>query len=262
MNMLEHFRPEERAWVEQASDWKEAVETNFERRLTDFLDPRERDILASVIGKDETVHYAFAGGSDDAERKRALIYPFYEQPELEDFQLILFEISYPQKFASLEHKDVLGALMGIGLKREKFGDILEGEGCFQFVAAAEVRSYIELNLPKIANVSVTPVEKPFSAMLPIEEQWVERETTISSLRLDTFMAEAYRLSRSKTLPFIEKAKVRVNWKKVDQSSYMLRPGDYVSVRGLGRSKLMEVLGRTKKDKQRIVYGIKEQKRKK
>jgi RNA-binding protein YlmH len=76
------------------------------------------------------------------------------------------------------------------------------------------------------------------------------------------MAEAYRLSRSKTLPFIEMAKVRVNWKKVDQSSYMLRPGDYVSVRGLGRSKLMEVLGRTKKDKQRIVYGIKEQKRKK
>ncbi len=62
MALYEHFRKEERPFVEQASEWKEQVETRYESKLTDFLDPREQDILRSIIGNDEVVKLEFFGG--------------------------------------------------------------------------------------------------------------------------------------------------------------------------------------------------------
>ncbi|RSL31298.1 RNA-binding protein [Salibacterium salarium] len=256
MSVFEHFRKEEYAFVEQALEWKDSVETKFERKLTDFLDPREQDILSSVVGKDETVYLSFWGGSEGCERKRGLLYPFYEEVSDEDFDLCLFEITYPVKFVTLEHPDVLGSLTGLGLKRGKYGDIVKGDGLFQCVVAEEIALYIEMNLQQIGKATVQTERVSFEKMLPIEETWEEVNTTVSSFRLDKMVAEMYRLSRSKALPYIEKGRVRVNWRTIDRPAFTLQPGDYVSVRGQGRRKLMEATGQTKKERFKIKYGIK------
>ncbi|MFB4162588.1 RNA-binding protein [Alteribacillus sp. JSM 102045] len=257
MSVFVHFRKEEHAFVEQVMEWKKAVETKFERKLTDFLDPREQDILSSVVGKDETVHLSFWGGAEGCERKRAILYPFYEEVNREDFELTLFEMTYPSKFVTIGHRDVLGSLTGLGLKRNKYGDILEGSGCFQFVTVEDIALFIEMNLQKIGKASVSVEKIPMQSMLPIEDNWEEVQTTVSSFRLDVMIAEMYRLSRSKAAPFIEKGRVKVNWKTVDQASFPLQEGDYVSVRGLGRRKLLNSDGKTKKGRFKISYGKKQ-----
>ncbi|WP_158737634.1 RNA-binding protein [Alteribacillus sp. YIM 98480] len=257
MSVFVHFRKEEHAFVEQVMEWKEVVETKYERKLTDFLDPREQDILSSIVGKDETVHLSFWGGANGCERKRALLYPFYEKAEPEDFELTLFELKYPSKFVTIGHRDVLGSLTGLGLKRSKYGDILEGSGRFQFIAAKDIAIFIEMNLQKIGKASISLENIPLQQMLPIEDYWEEVQTTVSSFRLDVMIAEMYRLSRSKAAPFIEKGRVKVNWKSVDQVSFPLQPGDYVSVRGLGRRKLLHTEGKTKKGRWKISYGKKQ-----
>ncbi|MFB5660639.1 RNA-binding protein [Alteribacillus sp. HJP-4] len=257
MNLFEHYREDEQTFVEQVLGWKESVETGYERKLTDFLDPRQQDIAASVIGKDETVHFAFDGGMKYSERKRALLYPFYETPERQDFELSYFQLQYPSKFVTLSHRDILGALVGLGLKRGKYGDIVEGNGFFQFAACKDVSLYIEMNLKKVGSASVTLEPIDADSLLEQGEDWQEVHATVSSLRLDVLLAEMFRLSRSKTVPFIDKGRVKVNWRTVEQPSYSLQPGDYISVRGLGRRKLLDEAGRTKKDRLKIIYGKKE-----
>lgn len=59
MDIFQHFRKEEHEWIVQVQDLKDAVETTYEAKLTGFLNPREVDIVQSVIGADETVKVAF-----------------------------------------------------------------------------------------------------------------------------------------------------------------------------------------------------------
>ncbi|MFD2704878.1 YlmH family RNA-binding protein [Salibacterium lacus] len=256
MPVLEHFRKEEHPFVEQALEWKNTVETMYQRRLTGFLNPREQDILASIVGRDEVVYLSFWGGQEHCERKRALLYPFYEEITEDDFDIQLFQITYPQKFVTLTHPDVLGSLTGLGLKREKYGDIVKGDGIFHFTAAADISLYIEMNLEQVGKASVRTEILPLSEMLPLEDHWEEVHTTVSSLRLDVMVAGMYQLSRSKALPFIEKGRVKVNWRTEDKPSFTLEPGDYVSVRGKGRRKFIGSAGETKKQRVRITYGTK------
>ena len=90
----------------------------------------------------------FSGGIEGAERQRVLLFPDYYSLEQTDFQICLFEIVYPKKFITLEHRQILGTLMSLGLRREKFGDILIQNDQIQFIAAEEIRTYLSVNLEK------------------------------------------------------------------------------------------------------------------
>ncbi len=254
MGIHEHFRPEEHAFIDQAVEWKEQVLMQYAPKLTDFLTPREQEIIRSLTTRDDEVKIGFWGGNDAAERKRALFYPDYFSPGPEDFGCTAYEIKYPAKFVAISHRDILGALMGLGLTRGKFGDILTDGDRFQLVAAEEVSSFIELNLTSIgkAKVSLTPVNE--NDLIVVEEKWEESAGTVSSLRIDTVISEIYRLSRSKAVPLIKNGYVKLNWKQVDQPAAEVDSGDVISVRGFGRSKLFSIGARTKKDKWKITYG--------
>ena len=79
-----------------------------------------------------------------------LICPSYLRPEADDFKLTLFRIKGNQKFVQLEHRDILGALLHIGLKREKFGDILLNEGECQTIVASEVADFVTMQVAPLA----------------------------------------------------------------------------------------------------------------
>ena len=122
--IYQHFRPEEKEFIDQVIDWRINVEDTYAPKLTDFLDPRQQFHPELHFGENEDVRHQLFGGQDDSERKRALIFPEYYQPTDDDFQIGLYEIDYPQKFISLNHPMVLGSIMALGLKRDKFGDII------------------------------------------------------------------------------------------------------------------------------------------
>jgi RNA-binding protein YlmH len=255
MSIYDHFRAEERPFVDQVVEWKEQVKGRFIHKLTDFLDPRQQEIVTSVIGEDPDVFISFLGGSPQAERKRAFLYPPYLELADDDFQLTAFNVNYPYKFVQLTHQDLLGSMMALGLKRDKFGDIYIKEQLIQIIVASEISSYVEANLQSIGKASVTLDRLPLSQLIVPKEEWQEKEVTASSLRLDVILAEIYQLSRSKITPYIDKKLVKVNWKMIEQPAYQLQNGDYLSVRGLGRSKVVAVQGKTKKDKWRIIVGF-------
>ncbi|WP_027954125.1 RNA-binding protein [Halobacillus kuroshimensis] len=252
MDMYQHFRKEEHPFIDQVVSWREDVALKYQRRLSDFLDPREQKIVKAVMGNDADLIHQLEGGAENSERKRAVIAPDYEQIDKEDFQLILLQAEYPVKFVTMEHRDVLGAFMSLGIRREKIGDVVVKDGIIQLTAAAEISDYIKMNLTGIKRSTVDFKEVPWADRIESDETWTKRETTVSSLRLDVIVKEIYGMSRKKAGLFIEGGHVKVNFRTVDDGAFSLEPGDLISLKGKGRSRLDEVTGQTKKDKYKII----------
>lgn len=253
MSIYQHFRPEEKEFIDQILNWRDYVEQKYAPKLTDFLNPREQQVLKLVIGKQD-MNLSFFGGNSQTERKRALLYPDYYQISENDFKVSLFEIEYPQKFFNLSHPQVLGSLMSLGLKREKFGDILIVGGKVQFFCTEEIENYILLELKSIAKANIQLLKLPLSQGLLPDENWKEQTITVSSLRLDTVIASIFHLSRQKSQYLISGGLVKVNWTPIENTAFELAEGDTVSVRGYGRSKVFTIEGKTKKEKWRIIIG--------
>lgn len=252
--ILQHFRKEEQPFIEMVTDWAREVEDLYSPKLTDFLDPRQRFIVESVV-KGSGMLVSEDGGFDGAERKRMLIYPDYYEPTHEDFQIVVFDVRYASKFLTLEHPAVLGALMGLGLDRAKFGDIRLKDGDVQLASVMELSTYLTANFTSAGKAKLSLTEMPDrEEWIALEEVWIEETQIISSLRLDTVVAALLNIARQKSGTYIHGGKVKVNWRVVEQPSFELNESDILSVRGHGRYKVVGIEGRTKKDKIRLVTG--------
>ena len=252
MDIYQHFRKEEAPFIDQVLSWKEQVERSYISKLTDFLDPREQQIVETIIGAgNDELQIAAFGGSPHTERKRMIIAPFYEEITAESYQLILLEAPYQEKFVTLTHRDAMGAFLSSGVKREKLGDIFVANGLIQIIVAAEISPYIVMNLTSVKNAKIKLTEKELANVSIPRPNWVESSQTVSSLRLDTVLKEIYRMSRSVAQQAIERQQVKVNHKVVQDTKFLLEAGDLLSFRGKGRSKVIRIEGQTKKEKWRI-----------
>ncbi|PLR84135.1 RNA-binding protein [Bacillus canaveralius] len=254
MSIYQHFRPEERDFIDLVHQWKDYVESTYSAKLTDFLDPREQQIVTTILGRHAELQFGLFGGSETTERQRAIFYPEYMSVVQEDFQISLFEIAYPAKFVTIEHRQVLGSLMSLGLKRGKFGDILVDQDRVQFFAAKEIADYVRNQLQSVGKAAVRIEEIPLEHALSVAEAWSELSATISSLRLDTVIAGLYNLSRQKAQLLIQQGIVKVNWSTIESTSFECGAGDIISIKGYGRCKLISIEGKTKKDKWKITAG--------
>ncbi|USG67578.1 YlmH/Sll1252 family protein [Brevibacillus ruminantium] len=255
MSIYNHFRKEELPFVERALEMLTLVERKQAMRLTDFLDPRQLAIMQSLTSQVHDVAVMPYGGFEGAERVRVIIHPAYFDPEPADFHLTLLHIGADQRFHRLEHRDVMGALLNAGLKREKFGDMLVDErGCYA-VVADEVADFICSQVTHIHKTPVTFEKVEWESFEPPDEQYQEKTITVPSPRVDAVIGEVYHLSRAKALIPIRGGKVKVNWKVVDDPSSLLEAGDMVSLAGWGRFKLLDVAGPTKSGRIRMNIGL-------
>lgn len=256
MEIYQHFRKEEHAFIDQVLSWKEEVERSYQRKLTDFLDPREQQIVDMLVGtENDDLQVNQFGGGHYSERKRAIIAPYYEEIEHIDYQLTLLEGNYHSKFITLTHRDIMGSFLSLGVTRQTLGDIYLKDGRFQIITTTEISPFIKTNLTSIKNATIQLVDKPFDDLIETEKNWVEQSKTISSLRLDNVLKEIYNLSRKDAVDYIKKNNVKVNFKVVDEPSFQLRESDMLSLRGKGRSKLISLEGKTRKNRLRAIIAI-------
>lgn len=253
-SLFQHFRKDEQQFIEQVSGWMIDVEDRYTPKLTDFLDPRQRFIVQAVLGSSD-IQMAASGLFEDAERQRVLLYPSYYEVQQEDFRITVYELKYPTKFVTLQHPEVLGSMMAIGLDRNKFGDIRIDGQTIQLAVADEVSTYLHANFTSASKVKVHLEEiTNEEEFITVKEEWSEESHTVSSMRLDTVMSSVYNISRQKASSLITGGKVKVNWTVQEQPSFELHESDMLSSRGLGRVKVLMVEGRTKKDKIRLQIG--------
>ncbi len=253
--IFSHFHPDEREFVERAAEWIENAARYHEQKLTDFLDPRQAYILSTLAAREPDVQIRLDGGSEHAERKRAFIAPDYADLSQEDMQLTVLEITPEgQRFTELEHGDYMGSLLGLGMKRDKIGDIHVLEDGCHAVVATEIASYLNLNMNQVHRLHVMTSLLPIEQLRAAEQELQTMELSVASMRLDGIASDVYRLSRSKILVPIKAGRCKVNWKPEEDPSHALKEGDVVSVQGMGRFKVLELEGITKKGRYRVKIG--------
>ena len=215
---------------------------------SDFLNLYEQTVLHNEIKNG----YTLFGGFEDAERKIAC---FGDENDLgyplsPPIVIICIEPLSAKFSDDLTHRDFLGSLIGLGIKRETLGDIIITENKGYLFCIETIAQYIIDNLTKVRRTSVTCSlceELPQNALPQPKEKLV----IVSSLRLDAAIASVYDLSRSKSASLVEGEKVFINGKLTKSTSKNIEIGDTVSVRGYGRFRYTEILGGTKKGRTRI-----------
>lgn len=194
------------------------------------------------------------GGYEGAERNLACFGDCEYFTDNTDYPIKCILISpVNQKFADeLSHRDFLGSLMGLGIRREVLGDIIISENCGYLFCLDTIADYIIENLTQVKH---TTVECKITDEIPknVLPQPENIELIVSSERLDVIVAAVYNLSRSKVLPYFEHERVFLNGKTECRPSMVADIGDKISVRGFGRFIYKGVLRHTKKD--RLVISI-------
>lgn len=247
--LFQHFHPDEHAFVEKVTDWFNTVIDQYAPVVTPFLNPREVAIIMMIIGHNEEVKVDFFGGYPGAENQRAVLAPGYYDIQPSDFEIVAFDIHYAAKFNSIEHRQILGTLLGQGVERNRIGDIIQAKGDWQFFVDAKIADFLEFEVDKMggSKVKLVRINKASQIIQPISD-WKPMEVTLSSLRFDTFISEGFRIPRAKAKILIEGGAAKLNWGQVLDAKRPLSPGDIASVRGFGRLKYVATLMETKKGK--------------
>ncbi len=220
--------------------------------FSDFLNLNELNILHVTPKNMFPSRYETYGGYDLAERQMVAFLPdalYYDY----QYPMQVIEISpVNMKFAeALTHRDYLGSLMNLGIERSKMGDIIMEDGKALIFVKEEIADYIMQSLTRVRHTTVT-TNYVSAQSVDYEPRYEELKGTVASIRLDTVLAVAYPLSRSKLTEYIESGKVFVNGKLITSNGYHLKEKDIISVRGMGRSSYMQVLSETKKGRYMIL----------
>lgn len=210
---------------------------------TDFLNASEQSVLISQVSDG----YTLFGGYPEAERRIAVFGSEEEFGYKSEIPVVCIKASPLNKRFSdeLSHRDVLGALMTLGIKREVIGDIFIGENGAYIFCLTRLAEFLTENLTKIKHTSVC-CEIADSLPENIGGTLEKVSIIIASPRLDAAIGGVFKLSRSAAQSLVSSKKIFVNGKTTENPSYSLKEGDTVSVRGYGKFKWQGVFGETKK----------------
>ena len=222
-------------------------------RFSSFLNEREA-MIAGEAARAERSCPVFYGGYDGAART---VCGFFEQTFAEDFDEIARNELFPVRAVTfsfrncdrLSHRDFLGAVLGVGLKREAVGDIAVSEGnavVFCLDAAAE----LVLGITKIGRTGVVAengVTKPI-----VKSEPLKFETTVSSMRLDCIVGACVNASRDKSASLIKSGMVSADFSVCLEVSSIVKENTVLSIRGYGRFRMSKIVGTTQKGRLRVV----------
>ena len=218
-------------------------------KFTAFLNERECYIAESIIKACNKQHMFF-GGFDSAKRKMLGVFDDYTTVDKNEFPLSCIEISY-RKSDILTHRDVLGSLMALGIKRETIGDIVIQEGKAYVFCESKLTNLIIGDVSKIGRIGVKLKEIQAPELSEVQD-FEELNCVVSSLRSDCILSSVTKLSREKAASFIKQNGIQINYEDIFSSSKQMSIGDIFSARGFGKFILFEETGQTKSGKTHIV----------
>lgn len=217
----------------------------------DFVTP---DIYMKLKSSENKLGVMVQGNGvfDDCERKMVKFSTWKDSSEDYEFDVLI--ISNKSKFKELSHRDYLGAIMALGIKRNLFGDlVVEENKCFIPVASS-VSNYILDNLNQIGNCPCTvEVFEKDKTQLP-KINFNEKTIIATSLRVDNVVPGICNISRAKGTELINGGSVLLNYQICDRKDKIVEINDTITIRGFGKFKIKSSIGETGKGRIKLLVG--------
>ncbi len=201
-------------------------------RFVGFLDEHRQAVARAVLHEKGLSDFLFFGGYEEAERTILGVFPSFLPPDTALFPLAAIGFRY-RSAATLSHRDFLGALLATGIKREKLGDIVCGQGLTVVFADEELAPFLAESVCKVGSEGVR-AQFPYTEPVSVQREFCEYRDTVASPRLDAVLKAALRVSREEAARQITAGLVSCNHMPCEAVAHTVREGDVLSVRGAGR----------------------------
>ena len=249
--LKEYKRQEDKMCLAQVLDKIEASSKKEKIEYTDFLDMYQVSLVENFLKKNKVQNYILYGGFKEAERKVLIIYPEkYDETMLEKNYgkiLNIVRITLPEEEkGKYSHRNYLGGIVKLGLKREKVGDIIVSNEGAEIITLADFSKILLEQLPSLTRFNNAKIIEKEISELEVQEARVEEvKIIVPSLRMDNIVSDLIRTSRNKALEVIKQERVFVNGQNETKPSKSIKVGDKITVRGKGRFVIKQIDGTTR-----------------
>ena len=222
---------------------------------TGFLTPAEQARLREFCARERDINLVLHGGGKENDRCAAFFLPSWQDPEDLDFSDTVYALEITSAFGNPGHRDYLGAILGLGVRRDCLGDIrVTGNTAYVFCLAS-IADYLCANLESVGRCGVKVRRIALSDVPPLEWQYREMRFTVRSMRLDSVLAGAFGLSRGNAAEAISQGLVSINYLPCEKPDRTVAEGDVLSLRGRGKATVGAQGGKTRKDRQFITVEL-------
>lgn len=258
--LKDYKKQEDKICLSQVLDKIEFSKARDKIEHTDFLDMYQVALVENFLRKIKFENYKLYGGYEEAERKVAIFYPEkYDEKMLEkNYNKIvkIVRVLLPEEEkGKYSHRNYLGGIVKLGLKREKVGDIIVYEEGADIISLEDFADILKQQLPSLtrfesSNIVIEEIQKLQKREVKVEQVKI----IVPSLRLDNFVSDLARTSRSKAVQMIDQERVFVNGKNETKAAKQLKLNDMITIRGKGRFMIKEFAGTTRSGRTIVVIG--------
>ena len=237
--LRDYKKQEDKMCLAQIIDKIEMSKTRGKIECTDFLDMYQVSLVESFLKKNQIQNYKLYGGYPDSERKILIAYPenYTEEMIAKNYskflKVVKIELTEEDK-GKFTHRNYLGGIVKLGLKREKVGDIVVAEDGADIIVVSEFAEILKKELPTLTRFE--------NATITINEITEIRKKEI---KIDNIVSDLARTSRSKAAQIIAQERVFINGQNETKVSKQIKLGDIITIRGKGRFIIKEFKGTTR-----------------
>lgn len=205
---------------------------------TDFLNISEISIAKSVLKEEKIQNYIIYGGKEETDRSLLFFYPekFSKEMVEKNFEKIfeVIRIKLPNNI-KYEHREFLSGIMKLGIKREKFGDILVTDYGADIIVLSEISKILSNDLKTLTRFRKAEITvENINDLNLIENEFENINIIVSSIRLDNFVAELAKCSRNNSEEIITEGRVFINSINEFKGSKKININDIITIRGKGK----------------------------
>lgn len=253
---MNNISKEDKLLLALLDDKFEQCEEQYIATHTSFLDMHQRTIVEQYLRENKKYisSVVFFGGFDDAERVRCYFIPEYDDIK-NCHDMAAIKVTYKSGGRKLNHRDYLGSLLGLGIKREKVGDIIVNNDETYIIVDNDIAEYLSLNYNKAGRTELAIEIVDISEISIVEIPFKIKEDTVASLRLDNIISSAFSISRSKAVECIKRGLVFVNNVEIIKPDKEVTKGDKLVLRGKGKAYLNSIGGTSRKGRIYVEYKV-------
>lgn len=209
--------------------------------VSNFFTPLEFKYIERIL-KNLDLDYDIIFAGEDYERKFIIFYR--NEYVLNDY----LETLRFKDISGIEHRNILGSILHLGITREKVGEILKVDEYWYVYCLKPIGTFLFSNGLKFSGQDLK-LEILNDNFIPTNfRKYEDEKIIVSSLRLDCFVKELSRTSREIAQKVIKSGNVNLNYEECKDFDKKINENDIISIRKEGKFKVDSFDGLTKKNK--------------